>query len=187
MTQTRVLAGFLLVLLVLVPSRVAAESVPDLGQPHVRITDGRLRAMFEAGLRSSSTFRALLSRLDESDVVVYLQPDVNAAFGLGGRLTFLSMVKGIRYVVVRVARLHSPIQQVAMIAHELQHAVEVAECPEIVDASSLFREYMRIGYVNGSTGSGVAFDTRAAMEAGARVTDELRESGLVDIAVALAD
>ena len=39
-------------------------------------------------------------------------------------------------------------QQIAMMAHELQHAVEIAETPAIVDGESLVREYKRIGYVN---------------------------------------
>ena len=31
-------------------------------------------------------------------------------------------------------------------AHELQHAVEIADTPAIVDGASLAREYQRIGY-----------------------------------------
>ena len=50
-----------------------------------------------------------------------------------------------------------------MMAHELQHAVEIAETPAIVDGESLVREYKRIGYVNTwSPLPGVAFDTQAA-------------------------
>lgn len=175
MTLTHVLAALLLVLLISAPP-VAADSVPDTGQPHVRITDRHLRTLFAEGVRSSPTLRALVSRLDASDVVVYVQPDPYASPGFAGRLTLLSVVGDIRYVLVRVAPLSSAVQELGMVGHELQHAVEVAEKPEIVDASSMYREYMRMGYVSGSTGSGLVFDTRAAIEVGELVSQELRSA-----------
>jgi len=152
-----------------------ADSIPDpVEQRHVRITEPRLRQLFAAGLQGSPTFRSLVERLEQSDVVVYLQSDIYGSPGVAGRLTFLSVVAGTRYVVVRLTPLPSVVQQLGMIGHELQHAVEVAERPEIVDAESMFREYMRFGYLNGASGSGVAVDTRAAMEVGSLVSDELR-------------
>ena len=58
--------------------------------------------------------------------------------------------------------------------HELQHAVEIAETPAIVDGESLVREYKRIGYVNQwSTLPGVSFDTLAAVRTGQQVLREL--------------
>lgn len=177
MTLTRVLTVLVPVLLMSAPAPEAADSVPDgAGQSHVRIIDQRLRTLFEESRRSSPTLRALVSRLEESDVVVYLQSEPYASSGLAGRLSFLSVVSGVRYVVVHVTSLPSTVQQVAMVAHELQHAVEVAERPEIVDGASMFREYMRIGYVKGSTWSGVAVDTRAAIEVEGQVTNELRST-----------
>jgi hypothetical protein len=104
---------------------------------------------------------------------VYLQCDGPGA--PDGRLTFLSAVGGYRYVVVRMSRF-SRMQQIAMMAHELQHAVEIAETPAIVDGESLVREYKRIGYVNTlSPLPGVAFDTRAAVRAGEQVMKELMQ------------
>lgn len=178
MTLTPVFRVLVAVLLISEATPVRAHSVPDNAQPHIRISDGRLRALFEQGLRSSATLRALVSRLEDSDVVVYLEADMPGLVSFGGRLTFVSVVGGIRYVVVRVAPLASPIQQLGMMGHELQHAVEVAERPAIVDTDSLFREYMRIGYVSGWTGTGVAVDTRAAIDSGERVTEELRSAKL---------
>lgn len=155
-----------------------AETVPDFDR-HIRITEPWLRHLFTAGMSGSETFRSLVARLEESDVVVYLQTDIQRWPGASGRLTFLSVVAGTRYVVVRLTPLRSPVQQLAMIGHELQHAVEVAERPAIVDSESMFREYMRFGYQNGVSGEGAAFDTKAAMQAGARVSDELRDAPLM--------
>lgn len=175
MTLTRLVSIFLAALISATP--VAADAVPDVSsQPHVRIIDGRLRTLFEEGLHRSPTLRRLVLRLEASDVVVYLQPDVHAVGDLAGRLTWLSAVNGVRYVVVRVRRLASVLQQLAMMGHELQHAVEVAETPEIVDGPSMFREYLRLGYLNGAMSSGVTVDTQAALDAGEQVAEELRSA-----------
>lgn len=179
MTLTRVLVLFSVALL-MTPRPSSAESVPDpLNRPNVRITEPRLRQLFALGLQSSPTFRLLVERLEQSDVVVYVQTEPYGSPGVAGRLTFLSVVAATRYVVIRLTPLRSAVQQLAMIGHELQHAVEVADCPEIVDAESMFREYMRFGYLNGSNGSGVAVDTKAALQVGGQVNDELRDTPLV--------
>jgi len=168
----------LLCLLVATPSlSMAAEPIAENPRrPPIRSTDRRLRSLLEEGLRTSPTLRALVARLHASDVVVYLQCDGPGA--PDGRLTFLSAVGGYRYVVVRMSRF-SRMQQIAMMAHELQHAVEIAETPAIVDGESLVREYKRIGYVNTlSPLPGVAFDTRAAVRAGEQVMKELMQEAL---------
>ncbi|MBI2188485.1 MAG: hypothetical protein HYU37_15400 [Acidobacteria bacterium] len=179
MTPTRVV--FLLsIVLLLIPSFSSADIVTDpVDMPNVRITEPWLRQLYQAGLAGSPTFRSLVERLEDSDVVVYLQTDPRALLGVAGRLTFLSMVAGTRYVVIRLSPLRSPAQQLAMIGHELQHAVEVAERPDIVDQESMLREYMRFGYLNGASASGVALDTKAATEVAWQITDELRDQPLV--------
>jgi hypothetical protein len=153
---------------------MAAEPITDAPRrPPIRSTDRRLRSLLDRGLRISPTLRALVARLHASDVVVYLQCDGPGA--PDGRLTFLTKAAGYRYVVVRMALL-SRSQQIAMMAHELQHAVEIAETPAIVDGPSLEREYRRIGYENvWSPLPGLSFDTRAAVRAGEQVLRELMQ------------
>jgi hypothetical protein len=163
----------LLCLLIATPSlSMAAEPIAENPRrPPIRSTDRRLRSLLEDGLRTSPTLRALVARLSASDVVVYLQCDGPSA--PDGRLTFLSSVGGYRYLVVRVSRF-ARMQQIAMMAHELQHAVEIADTPAIVDGESLVREYRRIGYENPrSQLPGVSFDTKAAVRAGEQVLREL--------------
>ena len=153
---------------------MAAEPIADRSRhPSIRSTDRRLRSLLDEGVRLSRTMRALVARLHASDVVVYVQCD--GPSGPDGRLTFLSTAGGYRYVVVRMARFPR-IQQIAMMAHELQHAVEIADTPAIVDGPSLVREYQRMGYENArSPLPGVSFDTVAAVRTGQRVLKELMQ------------
>jgi hypothetical protein len=184
MTLTRAILLLWLALLALATPRTSsAESIPDsLAKPNIRITEPWLRQLFAAGMSRSPTFRSLIERLDQSDVVVYVQRDLVGSTwmtGMAGRVTFLSAVGETRYVVIQLTPLRSVVQQLAMIGHELQHAVEVAENAAIVDSESMYREYLRIGHLNGMTESGVAVDTTAAVAAGERINDELHDAAFV--------
>ena len=174
--RVRALTLTLLALLVAPPPSMAAESIPDSLRRPIRSTDRRLRMLLDEGLRISPTLRALVARLSRSDVVVYLRCDESST-AAGGRLTFVSSAGGYRYVVVRMTRF-ARAQQIAIMAHELQHAVEIADTPAIVDGQSLAREYHRMGYVNAHTPlPGIAFDTEAAVRVGEQVLRELMEDG----------
>jgi len=170
-----------LLLVVFVLSLVATPSIANAADPswdglrgRIRTTDDRLRRLLDVGMRGSQTFRALVHRLLASDVVVYLLCNGTKTTGVDGRLTFLSSAGGLRYVVVQLARLQPRERQIAIMAHELQHAVEVASAPDVIDASSLAREYRRIGYISGDAMSlKMTFDTNAANEAGVAVLREL--------------
>jgi hypothetical protein len=172
MTLSPIAFSFLTLFTLGAAAPLAAESPPDDAHAHVRMTDKRLHQLVHEGLRNSDTFRSLVARLEQSDVVVYFE--CNGARSPAGRLTFVSAVAGLRYLHVRVSRLGSREQQIALIAHELRHAVEVADAPDVVDVKSLGAAYERIGYVNhGVATPGVAFDSEAAVRTGYQVLHEL--------------
>jgi hypothetical protein len=129
------------------------------------------------GVRGSETFRRLVDRLRQSDVIVYLE--CGGTGSPGGRLTFVTAAANWRYVHVRVARLAAADVQIALIGHELRHAVEVADAPDVVDLPSLMREYQRIGFLSPRLNPGVSFDSSEAVDAGYRVLREL--SGVVSV------
>jgi hypothetical protein len=172
--MTRIPALFALsFLLLLTTSRVlTAETFDQHPRRHIRTTDRRLIRLVHDGVRASATFRKLVDRIRRSDVIVYLECG-GARGSASGRLTFVSAVGGYRYVHVRVARQGSADAQIALIGHELQHAVEIADAPAVVDAFSLAREYQRIGFESPRPSSGMSFDSDAAVEAGYRVLREL--------------
>ena len=181
MTRTRFPAALFFLIVMLAPAAAAADDATlSERQPRIRTTDARLRRLLDQGTRELPTLRALVERLASSDVVVYLHCERGASPHLtDGRLTFLSAVGGFRYVVVRVSFVGSRERQLAILAHELQHAVEVADTPAIVDEATLEREYRRMGFENTllSAPGGLAFDTKAAVATGEQVLREAMARG----------
>jgi hypothetical protein len=156
------------------PPAARPERFTRLERPSVRTSDHRLRRLIADGMRSSETIRALVERLERSDVVAYLECDHAGLANVAGRLTFVSAAGGHRYVVIRLRPIGSRTQRLAILAHELRHAVEIADAPGVVDDASLVVEYERIGHLNRwSAVPGIAFDSEAAIRAGQEVLQEL--------------
>jgi hypothetical protein len=148
--------------------------------PRLRPLDGDLRALVQLGLEVSPSLRALAQRLERSDVVVYLR-GARLATRMDGQLTFLSSAAGLRYVVVEIAWDRAEVRRLATLAHELQHAVEIAEHPAIVDPASLAREFGRFGVQRETMRGGwQAFDTAAAIDVGHRVWREVTGAAAAD-------
>lgn len=140
---------------------------------HVRTNDSRMRAVIADGVAGSAFFRDLVAQLDASDVIVYVESDCQMPPPLSGRLTFMSSAGGRRYVLVRIACSLEGRGQIAMLGHELRHAVEIADADSVVDEPSLGEAYRRIGFASNVMRPGAGYDSRAAIEAGRRVWDEL--------------
>jgi hypothetical protein len=169
---------FVLLFLVSLAAPAAGGGIDD--PPRLRIVDRQLRALLEAGVARSPSLRALVERLASSDVVVYLRCAALPPH-LDGRLTFVSAVGGFRYVLVHIAAERSALRKIAALGHELQHAVEIAAHPEIVDHRSLARAYAAFGFERRAEYyAATAFDTLAAMAAGEQVRREITHSPAED-------
>lgn len=167
-----------IVLALLVAVTVHGEGPPP-PSPHVRIVDRELRHLLQAGLALSPTLRALVDRLERSDVVAYVRVD-EMRDGLAGRLQFINASAGARYVLIRVVRIPTRSRQLALLAHELHHAGEVASAPHVVDVHTLTQEYERIGHASRYRREGArSFETAGAIAAGEQVLKELngRDAG----------
>jgi hypothetical protein len=158
--------------LLLVSSLIATPVAPQEG-PHVRSDDAFVRATIEAGIAASPIFRDLVAQIDDSDVIVYVSTDCTMPSFLFGKTTFMSSGGGRRYVLIGIACARAERERVAILAHELRHAIEIADAPSIVDQSTLAAEYQRIGFMSDGFTPGKGFDTRAAIETGRRVWAEL--------------
>jgi hypothetical protein len=141
---------------------------------NVRASDGELVALLGDGVKKSATLRALTERLSKSDVIVYVRPDVLSKNANQGYLSFLSSSGGYRYLVVHLPVGQSKQQQIAMLGHELQHAVVIADAASVVDSDTLRKEFERVGKVTlAANGRDFSFDSQAAADARQRILREL--------------
>ena len=156
---------------------VIVEAVPGADRiPRVRTNERHIRGLLDEGLAHSPSLRALVNRLAAGDVVVYLRC-ARLSSRLDGQLTFVSAAGGFRYVLVHLAIDRPWHRQIATLGHELQHAVEIAEQPDIVDQATLARAYTRIGFARAPQHHAArSFDTVAAIAAGEQVRRELAQA-----------
>lgn len=136
----------------------------------VRALDPALASLVADGVRRSCTFGRLLESVEATDVIVYIEADPQMPLSLAGRLMLVPGHYRQRYLRIQVAPHGADEDMIATIAHELRHAVEVAESPEVRDEPGLIALYKRIGH---NAGGRHAFDTSAARDAGRIVRSEL--------------
>jgi len=162
----------------MVAGLVLASLIGMAGQPvsnrHVRTTEARILAIVEEGVAGSATFRRLVETLDASDVIVYLEPKFDRG-SLGGYLSHRMVVAGpMRYLKIALNLKGGRDRLVSLVAHELQHAVEVAEATEVRDSQSMVRLFEQRTIAQ-SCGGG-CFETAAALDVQEAVLAELRRS-----------
>jgi hypothetical protein len=141
--------------------------------PHVRPLDASTRAAFSSGMKGSPLFRELVAQLEGSDLIIHLESDCAMRDRVQGKLIFVTAAGGVRYLRVRIGCALSGIRRVAILGHELRHAVEVADAPWVVDESTMAEEYRRIGFPSRGDTDGSSFESRAAIDAGERVLHDL--------------
>jgi hypothetical protein len=138
---------------------------------HVRGANPEVKALIEQGIRRSPTFKDLVSRINRSDVVVYISVVRDLPPGLDGRLSFMTYAGSVRYLHAQVMDGLGVDATISIAAHELQHALEVAEHPDVRNSAALASLYERIG--ERSPVSNNRYDTAAARSTGRRVRQEL--------------
>jgi hypothetical protein len=136
---------------------------------HIRTSDQSVRRLLRRGYRNSPTFAGLVARLQRSDVIVYVEDVPRLPGALDGRMMLLPRSNGYRYVRIQLALRGAPDDSIALLGHELQHAVEVADAIEVQDSAGLQRLYQRIGVRAGAQ----VYDTTAAQDTARVVRREL--------------
>ena len=148
---------------------LTAEAILESPTRHVRTTDRTIRPLLRQGFEQSPTFAALMRRLAVSDVLVYIEEVPRLSGALDGRMVIQPPAHGFRYLRIQIVRRGCTADTIALLGHELRHAVEVAESLEVTDAQSMAAFYQRIGTAYGND----MFDTLEAREIGRRVRREL--------------
>ena len=147
----------------------AREIVPD----QLRPLDCRTAPIVTNGMARSATFRWLVDRVGELNGIVYIKSGffVNAHTKrvLSGALSHqISMAGAHRVLHVMVAP-ESGDRPVITMAHELQHAIEVLEAPDVATEAAVDQLFERIGM---HAGTGIV-ETQAALNVERAVAREL--------------
>ena len=143
--------------------------------PCVRAIDPVIHALVEQGITRSATFRRLYARLADSDLIVHLERGPHPWLAAGfNQFVVNAGVRRFLRITLNIAQAND--EAVALLGHELQHAVELAEQPDVNDIAGYERLYRRIGYRSCARDQR-CYDTAAAVAAGHVILRELRQPG----------
>jgi hypothetical protein len=137
--------------------------------PNVRVTHSALAAMIADARNTSPTLAAMLDRVERSDVIVFIVGTPRLETNLRGCLHFMGSSGGYRYVRAQIKTMMNRYDVIASLAHELQHAIEIAEHPGVTSESALAELYRRIGHERESR----MFETDEAQSRGRVVRAEM--------------
>ena len=140
----------------------------------LRPADAALSALVADGMADSLTFRNLVSEIQERRGIVYINWVVRLPSGVRAALRHLvtNGPDGVRRLFI-VIRRGSGSDLVAVVGHELQHAVEVlsSSATTSTQIESLFR---RLDERGGGPRGGSPFETRRARDVQAQIERELQ-------------
>jgi hypothetical protein len=148
----------------------ASGGASDSTLARVRSTEHAMSEIIRTGAARSPTFRHLVQTLERSDLIVYVEPSKSVD---GGYLRFATVAGQSRWVQVFVNP-KRPINQIlAMIGHELQHAIEISDAPSVVDEATMAGLYRRIGVKSCGNSARACYETTGAQVTGAAIFREL--------------
>lgn len=169
-SRTRLaLATTIVALALLPPFNAFAESTP-----HVRVFDRELKARLDEGIRRSPTLAALVDELDKAAVLVFVDCRLQLPSRVGARVQLATSINGVRYIRVDVSCFLPDAAKITLLAHEFQHALEIAGRSDIVDSDSMESYFQDIGFQTYFDGNHKAYETEAAIAIQERVRAELR-------------
>jgi hypothetical protein len=154
----------------------SSNDITGLLFTRVRSTDRYMIRLIREGYDRSSTFRNLVDFLQQTNVIVSIHPLACS----GGRIrSCLAGVKGSiqeRHIWIKVDPQHTIHDRlIATVAHELQHAVEIAEDPNVIDAASVLKLYRNIAAGQCGRGLSEECETTRALAAERKVLVELSQ------------
>ena len=148
---------------------LAAVTVLVPSVPRLRGASPRETAIIADLLARSPTARTLAASLSSVDVIVYVQIDTKLPRGHAAT-RFVTSTPSARFVRISLAPAGHADDLAALLAHELQHVIEIARAPDVIDSRGVRRLYHVIGNDRSATS---AFETVAAQEVAREVRREL--------------
>ena len=149
----------------------AADLTTSSQLSNVRTDEPAVQALIDWGMTRSVTFAALVETLNRSDVIVYVQQGTLPPGVAGVLLHRIVSRGGRRYVRIHVSLRGTRERLTGVIAHELQHAVELAQATDVLDHDDVTALFRRIGFP--ANCQRTCWETAAALDVEARVVDEV--------------
>jgi hypothetical protein len=146
--------------------------IPSLGVAAVpRPVDDWSDTVFTLARQRSALVRAMVSELDASNVIVHIESSRLLPLGIGGITRFVTSQGGYRYIRITLSTSLAPSDRVAILGHELQHAIEMTRF-NAADTTALRRLFSGHGgyLVRGDD----VFETREAVRVEQRIRRELK-------------
>jgi hypothetical protein len=139
----------------------------------VRSSEQIILSLLSEGYNRSSSFRGLVDTLQHSNAIVLVQPGVCAGGLIRSCVVSVLSARGQRRVNIKVDTRTNHNMLIATIAHELQHAVEIVEHPDVTDSESTLALYRLIGNGRCRDGLSERCETTRALDTEERVLAEL--------------
>jgi hypothetical protein len=153
----------------LIAALVATDPPAPASRPtHTRPLSNIAQAVVDAATRSSPTIVSMLSEIEQTDVIVYINAEVDAA-SVRGWTQFVGVSTSARFLEVTVNVSLDPDRRTEVLAHELQHVLEIARATDVHDDNGMKRLFERIGWREGR----LRYETAAAIDVEAIVHEEL--------------
>jgi hypothetical protein len=135
---------------------------------HVRPATPAARTLIDDAGRQSPTVRELIEHVDRTDVIVYVQLTGSSQVA-SAATTFVTTTQGLRYVRVLIHAGVPAWTRAQLLAHELQHVLEIAAEPGVTSNDGIRTLYDRIGHSSGKD----RFETEAARRVEEKVRTEI--------------
>lgn len=157
-------------LMLLVAAATAASFLPPT-LINVRGASPRETAMLRELVARSATARHLTAQIGAEAVIVYVEIKSSMPHGHGAT-RLAAITPHARFIRITLAPGSHPDDLAALLAHELQHALELARA-DVTNTDDMRRLYRAIG---DDQSASVRFETVAAQEIGELVRQELSRS-----------
>jgi hypothetical protein len=150
----------------------AEGDVEPAMSPRVRSSVPKIAALLTEASMRSSTFRGLVRSIERTDGIVYVEPG-HCRHGVRACLSLsITAGSGFRILRVLVDVATDVFELMATIGHELRHALEILTQPSVRTTEQAYMFYSREAATTRD-----AFETRAAIQTGLAVEQELGRLG----------
>ncbi len=149
----------------------AAVAGPASADPRLRPAEASAAALVADAVSRSAIVRDLAGRLRGTDVVAYVRVGPCVEGERDSSIHFIGRSRYDRFMVIKINETLSPDRQIALVGHELQHAVDMAQASWITDSARMQQYFLVSGWKLGYPEPG--FETFSALQTERKIAQEL--------------